>query len=351
MKRMRYSLAGMALAVLVLPTAGFAQVEVSVSTDKSSYYVGENIAIYVTAHNLTAAPQTLQFGSTLQAQYTLDGAFTTPTIGLDILTSQYLPPYGSYTWSFSHSWSAYYLALGGHSVNGTVVGYGESEAAAFEVLAPPPPPEDVFIDFSKNPYGQPLTSGLNVAYLAWGVSFAERGTDYYPSVQTADDGNKYASMNRCVYPPGFNIAADFSVPVYSVSADIATAVGVSIRMIALDADGNLLDTDVSPPQTSLNAFTDRLTVSSDTPMACVEWWPSDERAGVRIDNVYMNLNSPILVRRGDFNQDGVTDLSDYTVWADNYGATGDVGSLEGDANRDGRVDLADYTIWADSFLP
>jgi hypothetical protein len=51
---------------------------------------------------------------------------------------------------------------------------------------------------------------------------------------------------------------------------------------------------------------------------------------------------------GDYNQDGVVDLADYTVWADNFGKTGPP-HIHGDGNGDGTVDLADYTIWADNF--
>jgi hypothetical protein len=50
---------------------------------------------------------------------------------------------------------------------------------------------------------------------------------------------------------------------------------------------------------------------------------------------------------GDFNVDGIVDLSDYTVWADHYGQSGY--QISGDGNRDGLVDLADYTIWADNY--
>lgn len=50
---------------------------------------------------------------------------------------------------------------------------------------------------------------------------------------------------------------------------------------------------------------------------------------------------------GDFNQDGVVDLADYTVWADSFGQTGNL--LPADGNGDGTVDLADYTVWADHF--
>jgi hypothetical protein len=52
---------------------------------------------------------------------------------------------------------------------------------------------------------------------------------------------------------------------------------------------------------------------------------------------------------GDYNNDKVVDLADYTLWADNYGWTGNNGAILADGNGDGVVDLADYTIWADHY--
>ena len=51
---------------------------------------------------------------------------------------------------------------------------------------------------------------------------------------------------------------------------------------------------------------------------------------------------------GDFNQDGVVDLADYTVWRNNLGAAAD-GGLNGNGDGLGVVDAADYAIWKDNF--
>ena len=40
--------------------------------------------------------------------------------------------------------------------------------------------------------------------------------------------------------------------------------------------------------------------------------------------------------------------ADYTIWADNYGATGATVDM-GDFNGDGQVTDADYTVWADNY--
>ena len=50
----------------------------------------------------------------------------------------------------------------------------------------------------------------------------------------------------------------------------------------------------------------------------------------------------------DFNEDGIVDGADYTVWADNYHKENPSWE-DGDANYDGTVDGADYTIWADHY--
>ncbi len=50
---------------------------------------------------------------------------------------------------------------------------------------------------------------------------------------------------------------------------------------------------------------------------------------------------------GDANYDGKVDGADYTIWADNYKASGNWG--KGDFDLSGFVDGADYTLWADSF--
>jgi hypothetical protein len=67
-----------------------------------------------------------------------------------------------------------------------------------------------------------------------------------------------------------------------------------------------------------------------------------------IDNIRVVIyDDPTGNSWGDFNNDGVVDIADYTVWADNFGQTGS--GIAGDANGDGVVDIADYTIWADNF--
>ncbi len=49
----------------------------------------------------------------------------------------------------------------------------------------------------------------------------------------------------------------------------------------------------------------------------------------------------------DGNGDGMVGAADYTLWANNFGATGL--NVVGDYNFNGTVDASDYTVWANSF--
>lgn len=49
---------------------------------------------------------------------------------------------------------------------------------------------------------------------------------------------------------------------------------------------------------------------------------------------------------GDYDENGVVDGDDYTLWKSSYGDFGD--ALLADGNFDGRVDLADYSVWRDN---
>ncbi len=50
---------------------------------------------------------------------------------------------------------------------------------------------------------------------------------------------------------------------------------------------------------------------------------------------------------GDYNEDGVVDAADYSVWRDSYGQSGS--GLAADGDDSGTVDEADYTIWKTHF--
>ena len=64
----------------------------------------------------------------------------------------------------------------------------------------------------------------------------------------------------------------------------------------------------------------------------------DTHANVNIGNVIV----------GDANGDGIVDQADYTVWYNNYGASGATWG-QGDFTGEGLVDQADYTIWYNNY--
>ena len=48
---------------------------------------------------------------------------------------------------------------------------------------------------------------------------------------------------------------------------------------------------------------------------------------------------------GDYNNNGVVDAADFTVWRDNLGSTNPIA----DGDGDGIVDIDDYVIWTHNF--
>ena len=76
-----------------------------------------------------------------------------------------------------------------------------------------------------------------------------------------------------------------------------------------------------------------------------------DAAPAAFDNIYLALEPPAPDGLpGDFNNDGVVDLADYTVWRNNLGGSFDLNG-NGDDNgvSAGVVDTADYTLWKSQF--
>ena len=55
------------------------------------------------------------------------------------------------------------------------------------------------------------------------------------------------------------------------------------------------------------------------------------------DFVFLRVQLP-----GDYNDNGVVDAADYTIWRDTFGSTTD---LRADGNQDGVVNQSDYIFW------
>lgn len=82
-------------------------------------------------------------------------------------------------------------------------------------------------------------------------------------------------------------------------------------------------------------------------IAIVFLQPGTAGGAVHVDSVSFAVTTPAVLQ-GDFNNDGLVDAADYTLWRDNLGAA-DESSLNGAGSGTGGVDQADYQIWKANF--
>jgi hypothetical protein len=269
----------------------YSDISLTVATDHASYVLGTPVEITVTANNASATPVTIPFGSTLQAQYAIDEVYTTPLGGATIPTSITIPANGSYAWQFDHRLDYYELSVGQHSVVGILRQLEPSNRFSpphlFEVTLPPPPITDVALDFETLPNGSPSMETVlpRHAYAAQGV---EISSDVYVLTIRENRGN------RTLYTPsaGANIVAKFAMPVYGVSADVGTAAGRTVSMMAFDAANNLLGTVESAMVADFRELVGPLEFTSSVPIASVQWHSSDINAAVSVDNLRLDVAVP-----------------------------------------------------------
>ena len=298
------------LSVVMLTSVATAQIDVSVSTRKATYVLGEPVRVFVTATNNGSEGVTLEFVTSNQASYVMDDAYAPTLLAAQVLTERHIPAGESYTWTLDHDLAAYPLDYGTHRVVGKVVGEASSRAAAeFEIVEGEPMEEDIVIDFTPPSEDDPLDTGSpGWVYASWAVHFSTSRNDdvaVEPSLQE-DEGNYYLDIGRCTYPPGFNIIADLEFPISGASAQVSTAAGETVTMIAKDADGNVVHTAVSPVVPEVGEFVAIPEFRVDTPISSLEWWPSNERATVMIDD----LSLLAISEDADSDEDGDADSDD-----------------------------------------
>jgi hypothetical protein len=201
----------------------------------------------------------------------------------------------------------------------------------------------VTIDFETLPSGNPSPVGDPIAdsYASWGVTFWSDGSLIDPRFKTGYNGQGvFCWVGRTSYPPGFNIMADFSVNVLTVSADVMTAAGYTVTMVAKDANGVVIDSVESGPAPP-EFWVGTLTVTTNTPIASVEWWPSAQNASVGIDNLSFAGGCACVA---DLNGDCIVDLADLGILLADFGCMTPPGPCDGDINGDGVTDLTDLGI-------
>jgi len=127
-------------AILILVLFGITEatvIDISTLTNKDTYLLGEEVVVYVTAHNPGPEPVTLYFGSTLEASYLMDDVYDWSE-GLVSLPIFYeFTIWRDYTWYLTHRHNEYPLDVGTHTVRGEVVGYGFGSPVQFEVVPEP----------------------------------------------------------------------------------------------------------------------------------------------------------------------------------------------------------------------
>jgi hypothetical protein len=270
-----------ALGSVLVVTLPVMAIDVEVATAKPNYYPGEYLEVLITVTNQA----TLHFGSTLQTIYTMDGVYTPGLVGDLILTSATTPR----TWTNTHWWGDYNLALGIHTVVGTVIEYGTSPPATFGVVEAPTPEGDFLVDFETIPATSSRMADL-MAYYACGVRF--RTSQGRPCGIRHEESNSWVT-GFDPYPTGFHVVADFTRPVFGARAKVAAAGGCQMTMIAKNATGQVLATAVCPPITQSGQFAQSLSVKTTEPIASLEWWPSNPRSMVGVDDLFV-ITTPIL---------------------------------------------------------
>lgn len=251
------------------------------ATDKPSYYQGEVLEVRITINER----HTLDFATTLQSLYTMDGVYT-PKWGAGTMLTQRTTPF---TWSMLHNWDSYKLRLGDHSVAGRVVGYGAGSPAGFAVIPTPQPSGDFVLDFQSIPGTSARIAHL-MAYEVLGVRFrTSRGAA--ARLQRGEGGAWVEAFDP--YPIGFHVIADLDPPVFGASSKVAGGLNVRITMIAKNAQGRMVATAVSAPVVHSGKFAQTLSVRATEPIASLEWWPSESNCMTAVDDLLI-ITSPIV---------------------------------------------------------
>jgi hypothetical protein len=279
------------------PAAG-AELQVTVRTDKAQYRQGEALHIRVDAHNPGSSAANLRGPDSSFVQYNIDATgwvpsgFTTEIVPFTVPAGRTLSfPY-RYDWSSGES-AVPLLVNGIHSVSGRLTAYDQSvlrrfvtEPVSFEVVPAVLPAEPFLIDFDQLP-GTHTRPASVTEYWPHGVHFRSAGLRFLditgPNTvpPVGFDGNAFIDAGR-------NSVVEFDMPVFGVSARVTANSGITVTLIAKDANGTVLGSDTSAPVSEPGVFTDPLSVRSDVAIKSLEWRTSGSNQPAWVDDLLID---------------------------------------------------------------
>ncbi|TWT90378.1 hypothetical protein Mal64_07670 [Pseudobythopirellula maris] len=179
------------------------------------------------------------------------------------------------------------------------------------------------------------------------------GAAFYQDTTTIEEG-VYSLTVGVAHDPEFEpTSAPFQINFESVAANGAvTLLGENVFPVGSASSTDLTDLTamLSIPSGLPNVGeTLRLVLLTTGTDAGSNTESDDPRAIYLLDNVRLEFEAAtggVLV--GDFNDNGVVDAADFTVWRDNLGA-GDESSINNAGDGLGGVDMADYDLWVANF--
>lgn len=258
-----------------LAYGGIDRIQVQALTAKATYFTGEVLELFITVEEA----HTLNFPTTVQTGYTLDGVYTPQFFGGAVLTERKTP----HTWTMVHGWDSYKLKVGEHTWVGKVLGYGTSRPATFAVVPTPTPSGDFSLDFETLP-GSSARVGHLMAYDALGVHF-RTSLRSAARLQRSEKGSWVEGFDP--YPIGFHVVADLDRPVFGASSRVAGGTNVRITMIAKSRLGQTVAAATSAPMDRPGDFSQTLSVRASEPISSLEWWPSQANSMAAVDDLLL----------------------------------------------------------------
>ena len=332
-------------------TLSSASVTVKVATDKISYVIDEPIIITITAVNSSDKDVNLNFSSSKQTDYVIDGKFrwSSDKGFLTVLTEITVPARGEYTWTMTHKNSDYPLAAGPHTIIGEVVGYGS--AAVNITIQPPLIPE--YSESFENSFGGwipdhqidcedtiPPSCVFN-----WSIKRStQRAYDGIYSLEgyldgSNDDGTIWVERPFALAP---NSVVDQKVSFYLWSEFISITKWPVVAYIGLsnperERDFNIIGGTDEAAGWKRYAYETKITTDSTG----IVWVAFGFGATWEAPRTYFLDFVQVGAISGDLNNDSKVNIIDLGILLSNWSSTSKSFS---DINQDSRVDVVDLGI-------